>query len=155
MAGSQTAARRRRRDESPVEPEPRDGAAVNTVDIEFDERTLGETETEAERAAAAIENQGAEVDIAIDVPDDPAVDPPVDAEVEEPWEDDLPEPVTTNVSLNLGRRFGVRKVKLVHLPGCPGRTSRVESDARRTPRGRRIVITRCCDCAQQTYTRLT
>jgi hypothetical protein len=151
MAGSPT----RKRDETPVEPEPQDGPAVS-MGVDFDERVLGETETEAERAAAAAANDGAEAEFSLAVDDDPVISPGLNDDLPaDPFEDDYPEPVTTNVTLRLGRRFGVRKVKLVHAAGCPGHTNRVETYPKETPSGRKGIVTRCCDCAQQAYTRLT
>jgi hypothetical protein len=178
MAGTGTQDRtttrqqRRRQAQQPAsaaDVEPRDGDAVvggaEDQAPEVVEHTLvvGDADAPpplsdeqlATRAAEMKANDGVETEHAVDLQLDPPIDPRFDADSETIFEEDLPEPPVTVVVLNLGRHGGRRRMRLQHRPGCPGRMERVESSPVRSPSGRKGVMTRCVDCAEQTYTRIT
>lgn len=92
----------------------------------------------------------------------PGADRPLlegDPELDDDDTADLGPIVVTRVRIQVKGRgraaVSTRTVQLPHKRGCPADPGRVETHAAQRPNGTRVLITRCCDCAEQTRTRIT
>lgn len=97
---------------------------------------------------------GGEIEAAVTVGGD-------DDELVDDWDEDddedeqLPQVQTTvKVKARKGGKVVQKTVRLVHESGCPALRQRVESYPAKTPAGRNLVITRCCDCAASIRTKV-